>query len=80
MKEPKAIVANGGDSHLSHVQPFVDAYQRYILRHISAHASIFEPGRAQALVDDCNQHRTPIAFQTFAILANGMLMYITPRS
>jgi hypothetical protein len=59
-------------SHLaqaSTLSMYIDAYQRYISRHISAHPSVFEPGAALKVIS--SNQRTPLAFQMYAVLANG---------
>ncbi|ELR14747.1 fungal Zn(2)-Cys(6) binuclear cluster domain containing protein [Acanthamoeba castellanii str. Neff] len=59
----------GGADQASNLAMYVDAYQRYISRHISAHPSVFEPGAALKVIS--SNQRTPLAFQMYAVLANG---------
>ncbi len=65
----------GGADQASNLAMYVDAYQRYISRHISAHPSVFEPGAALKVIS--SNQRTPLAFQMYAVLANGSVH--TPR-
>ena len=61
----------GALSLSSTVTTYLDAYSRYIARHISVHPGVFEPGSALRILGNPNEQRTPLAFQTFAVLANG---------
>jgi len=61
----------GALSLSSTVTTYLDAYSRYIARHISVHPQVFEPGSALRILSNPNEQRTPLAFQTFAVLANG---------
>src|SRR5690349_6357222 len=61
----------GALSLSSTITTYLDAYSRYIARHISVHPMVFEPGSALRILSNMNEQRTPLAFQTFAVLANG---------
>jgi len=64
---------SGGDSgswaNVDLLQTYIDAYQLYIQWHISAHPSVFEQGMAAKVIH--GNQRSPLAFQMYAVLANG---------
>jgi len=65
----------GALSLSSTITTYLDAYSRYIARHISVHPQVFEPGSALRILSNPNEQRTPLAFQTFAVLANGKILF-----
>lgn len=53
------------------ITSYLEAYQRYIARHISANSMVFEHGSAIRILSNPSEQRSALAFQTFAVLANG---------
>eukprot|EP00005_Dracoamoeba_jomungandri_P004700 CAMPEP_0174257874 /NCGR_PEP_ID=MMETSP0439-20130205/6980_1 /TAXON_ID=0 /ORGANISM="Stereomyxa ramosa, Strain Chinc5" /LENGTH=474 /DNA_ID=CAMNT_0015341167 /DNA_START=477 /DNA_END=1898 /DNA_ORIENTATION=+ len=54
----------------SDVERYLEAYSRFIARHISADPEVFAPGVATSIVQNPSTC-TPLAFQTYAVLACG---------